>query len=184
MTRFATVMVTYLASLGTIASVVVPVTPRLVWNASASAPIGLYRIDPDARPSVGDLVAIRPPDALAAFLAERGYVGRGALLLKPIGAVTDQRVCRIGLSVSVDSAVVAEARERDRLGRNLPNWQGCVRLGESDVFLLNPAVPDSLDGRYFGPIDVDAVVGRATPIWLLNSRAHTAGTISEPPPTP
>lgn len=184
MTRFATVMVTYLASLGTIASIVVPVTPRLVWNASASAPIGLYRIDPDARPTVGDLVAIRPPDALAAFLAERGYVGRGALLLKPVAAVTGQRVCRIGMNVSIDSAVVAVASERDRLGRDLPDWQGCVRLGEGEVFLLNPAVPDSLDGRYFGPIDVDAVVGRATPIWLPHGTGHTAGSISEPSPAP
>src|SRR3546814_16595743 len=28
--------------------------PRLLWNASASAPIGLYRIDPGATPRAGD----------------------------------------------------------------------------------------------------------------------------------
>lgn len=87
-----------------------PGTPR-----PARRPV-LYRIGPGATPAVGDLVASRPPDALAAFLAERGYVGRGALLLKPIATVTGQRVCRIGLSVSIGSTVIVEARVRDRLG--------------------------------------------------------------------
>src|SRR3546814_10002169 len=34
--------------------------PRLLWNASQSAPAGLYRIDPGAAPVVGDWVAIAP----------------------------------------------------------------------------------------------------------------------------
>ena len=30
---------------------------------------------------------------------------------------------------------------------------------------MNADVRDSLDGRYFGPIPVSAVIGRATPIY-------------------
>ena len=38
------------------------------------------------------------------------------------------------------------------------------RSGVDDIFLLNPAVRDSLDGRYFGPLLASNVLGRATPI--------------------
>src|SRR3546814_7684840 len=38
--------------------------PRFTWNASASAPIGLYRPTPMSHPPVGALVAITPPAQL------------------------------------------------------------------------------------------------------------------------
>ncbi len=45
--------------------------PRLIWNASASAPIGLYRIHPDRDPPAGALVAVAPPKWLARWLSAR-----------------------------------------------------------------------------------------------------------------
>ena len=47
--------------------------PRAIWNASASAPIGLYRIHPDRDPAIGALVAVAPPERLAHWLSTRGY---------------------------------------------------------------------------------------------------------------
>ena len=43
-------------------------TPRLVWNASASAPIGLYWIVPAEAPRRGDLLAIRSRSGLVSYL--------------------------------------------------------------------------------------------------------------------
>ena len=40
-----------------------------------------------------------------------------------------------------------------------------VRLANGDLFLMNPAVRDSLDGRYFGPLPARAVIGKATPLY-------------------
>ena len=40
---------------------------------------------------------------------------------------------------------------------------GPSRAGE--VFLMNPGVPDSLDGRYFGPLPASSIIGRAAPVW-------------------
>ena len=39
-----------------------PPAPRLVWNASASAPIGLYAVTPGAEGDPGDMVIARVPD--------------------------------------------------------------------------------------------------------------------------
>lgn len=54
----------------------------------------------------------------------------------------------------------------DRLGRPLPTWHGCRRLESGEVFLLNPAEPDSLDGRYFGTLLRTNIVARLCPVWV------------------
>lgn len=150
--------------------------PRVIWNASASAPIGLYRVHPDRDPPTGALVAVMPPARWSRWMAGRGYLPEDVPLLKRVAAKSEQRVCRIGAVVSVDARPVASARARDGQGRPLPVWQGCRTLGPGEIFLLNPSVPDSLDGRYFGPLPASAVIGRATPLHL---RAP-----SSPPSTP
>jgi type IV secretory pathway protease TraF len=40
-------------------------------------------------------------------------------------------------------------------------------LAGDEVFLMNWDEPASLDGRYFGPIPLHAVVGRAVPLWTF-----------------
>lgn len=138
--------------------------PRVIWNASASAPLGLYRIEPERDPPLGTLVAVAPPAPLGRWMAARGYLGDGVPLLKHVAAKAGQRVCRIGRVVSVDGRPVVVALGRDRIGRPLPVWQGCRSLAAGEMLLLNPAHPDSLDGRYFGPLPASTVLGRAIPI--------------------
>jgi conjugative transfer signal peptidase TraF len=143
--------------------------PRLIWNASASAPTGLYRIDADAPPRLGDLVAIEPPPALASFLAARGYLPRGLPLLKRVAALPGALVCRSGAFVTIDGAGAARALARDRANRPLPDWTGCRTVGRGEIFLLN-AAPDSLDGRYFGSLPATGLIGTAHPL-LTRSNA-------------
>lgn len=139
--------------------------PDLIWNASASTPIGLYRVTSSRSLGVGDLVVVRPPPALAEVLDHGGYLPRGVPLLKHIGALSGQGVCRLNEQIVIDGTHVADALARDRRGRLLPRWRGCLTLADDQVFLLNPDRPDSLDGRYFGPLSLYTVIGRATPIW-------------------
>jgi len=138
--------------------------PRVIWNASASAPLGLYRLQPERDPPLGTLIAVALPERLGRWMAERGYLGKGVPLLKHVVAKAGQRVCRTGGVVSIDARPVAIAITRDRLGRALPVWQGCRTLATDELLLLNPAHPDSLDGRYFGPLPASTVLGRAIPI--------------------
>lgn len=139
--------------------------PRLIWNASASVPIGLYAISPPRPPAAGDLVAVEPPAPLADFLSEGGYLPPGVPLLKHVAALPGQRVCRIGRTITVDAEIVGEASLRDRRGRSLPVWSGCTTLTAGHVFLLNPGAAGSLDGRYFGPLPASSIIGHARPVW-------------------
>ena len=43
-------------------------------------------------------------------------------------------------------------------------------VSDGEFFALNGDVPTSLDGRYFGPLLLSSVIGRATPIWTVKDR--------------
>ena len=133
MTRFGYVMLAYLASMATIGTAFLDPSPRLVWNASASVPIGLYAVRPGHDATRGALVAVTPPAPLATYLAQRHYLPRNVPLLKQVAAVAGQRICRIRGRITVDGATLGHARRRDRLGRPLPVWQGCHRLGRGEI---------------------------------------------------
>ncbi len=139
--------------------------PRLIWNASASVPIGLYAVRSVDNLHVNELVAVSPPEGVAAFLAMRGYLPRDVPLLKHVAALPGQTVCRYGVVVTVDHVILGVAQHHDRKGRDLPVWQGCRTLVEGQVFLMNAEIPDSLDGRYFGPFPAVTIIGRAVPMW-------------------
>ena len=139
---------------------------RLVWNVSASVPLGLYRIEPGHSPKIGELAAVRPEPALSQLMANRRYVEQGALLGKPVAAVTGARVCRQQQRITINGQQRASALDHDRFGRELPRWRGCRNLGAGQYFLLAPNVPASFDSRYFGPIAAANVIGRATPLWI------------------
>ena len=165
MTRFRYVMATTAATLGIAITGFVPTAPRLVWNASASVPIGFYTVTPTQRIEVPDLVAVIPPEPIASFMVKRGYVARDVPLLKHVLGLPGQRVCRAGRAISVNGVPLGEARDHDSLGRDLPVWLGCRVIAEGEVFLMNLDVSDSLDGRYFGPLPASTVIGRATPLF-------------------
>jgi conjugative transfer signal peptidase TraF len=164
-TRFGYVMTTYFAVMVVGVLSFLPVAPRLVWNASASVPLGLYSIEPARHLEVTDLVAIRTPEPLASFMAERRYLPRGVPLMKRVAALPGQRVCRDGAHITVDGIDMGDALARDRAGRALPSWHGCRHIGDGEVFLMNWAASDSMDGRYFGPLTTASIIGRAIPLW-------------------
>ncbi len=150
----------------------VPWPPWLLWNASASVPIGLYLLRPADQVTIGDLVAVQPPPELSDFLDERGYLPRHVPLLKHVVALPGANICRAGNTITVDQSVVGSALLQDSLGRSLPRWEGCRRLTDGDIFLMNPEAPDSLDGRYFGALPSTAITGRLVPVWVHSGSAH------------
>jgi conjugative transfer signal peptidase TraF len=145
----------------------VDVPLRFLWNASASVPRGLYMVS-DRMPVRGDLAVVRPAPDIVRYMARRRYVPLGIPLLKPVAAVSGETACRAGVAVTIDGRPAAMALRADRLGRPLPVWSGCVRLGADDYFLLARGSPSSFDSRYFGRVKADAIFGRAVPIWTAS----------------
>lgn len=138
--------------------------PRLAWNATQSAPVGLYHVDSDAAISRGDLVLAHTPRSVRRLAAQRRYLPAKVPLIKRLAARDGDVVCAVADTVSINGVPVAQRLSHDRAGRALPRWQGC-RVLDGEIFLLMEDEPASFDGRYFGPVPASSVIGRLTPLW-------------------
>jgi conjugative transfer signal peptidase TraF len=139
--------------------------PLLIYNGSASAPLGFYRLVSGDPITQGDFVLARLPKPAAQLAANRHYLPRSIPVVKRVAALDGDRVCASSGVVRINDRVVAHALPADRAGRPLPAWQGCRALAPGEVFLLMPDAPASFDGRYFGPIPTTAIIGRLVPLW-------------------
>ena len=142
-----------------------PFAPMLVWNASASAPIGLYRIERNRSPEIGDFVLVRPDKTLERFIKERGYLPKDIPLLKRVAALAGDEICRHSEAIFINETRVADAQISDSFGRKMPSWSGCFTLKSGEILLLNDH-EKSLDGRYFGATRMDEVIGLARAVWV------------------
>lgn len=139
-------------------------TPQLIWNASASAPIGLYRVVSGA-PERGGFVLVRIPKSIEKLAAIRGYLPAGVPLIKRIAAVAGDDICAFDGAIIVNGEIIARQRKMDRAGRSLPRWNECRELVQGEFFLLGDA-PASFDSRYFGLVTSARVIGRLAPLWI------------------
>lgn len=154
-----------LAALGLAALSLSPSVPSFVWNASASAPLGLYRVEQTNGLGKGDLVLAWAPESARRLAATRGYLPESVPLAKRIAAMAGDTVCGRDGILLINGWVAAIQLPADPQGRSLPPWTGCRALTADEVLLLMAEVWDSFDGRYFGPISASAIVGKLVPIW-------------------
>src|SRR3546814_10509098 len=122
--------------------------PQLVWNSSASAPVGLYAVDDAAPLARGDMVIARVPIAFRMLAARRHYLPANVPLVKRVAATVGDEVCAVGARVTVNGRLAAKRQTRDGAGRPMPWWSGCAELGRGEYFLLMAGSPASFAGRY------------------------------------
>lgn len=137
----------------------------LIINLTASVPLGLY-VRSGGLPKTGQMVLIRLPTSLRNFAAQRGYLPFARLLIKSVTAGPADVVCRLGSRLWIGGYNGVWPSRTDGLGRPLPKWSGCRRLGASELFVLGTQ-SGSFDGRYFGPINRQSVVAVVRPILVF-----------------
>jgi conjugative transfer signal peptidase TraF len=137
---------------------------RLVWNASASAPVGLYRLHPTKSVRRGDMVVAWTPEPARELAARRHYLPANVPLVKRVAAAPGDEVCAVAGSVLINRSRVATRLRSDGAGRPMPWWSGCRRLETGEYFLLMDS-RGSFDGRYFGITRRSELLGRAVLLW-------------------
>jgi conjugative transfer signal peptidase TraF len=144
--------------------IALPPAPRLVWNVSASAPIGLYAVSPGAWLEPGDMAIARVPGRYRQLAADRRYLPLNVPVVKRVAGYSGDKVCAVGNQILVNGRSAAERQTRDSKRRPLPKWSGCIRLHGREVFLFMDN-PSSFDGRYFGVTRGADIIGKARLLW-------------------
>lgn len=143
-----------------------PPNTRIVYNPSASAPLGWYLIQPNASIRPGDYVVARLPLPIAALAQERGYLPAHVPLLKRVAAIGGAAVCVRADVLYIDGEPRVRLLTHDGLGRPLPRWMPCRTLRADELLLLNTEHSASFDSRYFGAVRRASVRGKAVPLWI------------------
>jgi conjugative transfer signal peptidase TraF len=169
----AAALVAFLLS-ALVASIVWKPRPLLVWNSSASAPIGLYAVMPPDDVRTGEMVIAWTPEPARSVAARRRYLPSNVPLVKRVEAGSGDRVCAIGGDIRVNGRRVAKRRSADGKGRPMPWWIGCRDLTTREYFLLMDS-PASFDGRYFGVTRMEDLAGRAVLLWAKPAKGSNDG---------
>jgi conjugative transfer signal peptidase TraF len=142
---------------------------RVVYNASASAPLGWYTARPPASLHPGDYVVADLPLAVAEFAEQRAYLPHTVPILKHVGALAGQHVCIRNRVVSIDGRALGHALQTDGAHRELPVWNHCRVLTADEIFLFSANPEGAFDSRYFGPVSRTAVRAVAQPLWTWSA---------------
>ncbi len=144
--------------------------PLALWNSSPSEPVGLYVRD-RAAPAVGRLIAFRPPPDAWPYVGQTMPERARTSILKTVVASRGDLVCARDARLRLNGRDIAPIAARDRLGRALPHWTGCRRLGVDEFFVYSARIANSFDSRYYGPVRRRDVIGVYRPVgrvrWAL-----------------
>lgn len=143
-----------------------PRHPMVIYNPSESAPRGWYAVRATTVVSDRRYVLVRLPPTVQKLAGQRGYLPMGVPLVKNVAASVGDEVCERDGLVQINGVAVAVALPRDGAGREMVAWSGCRRLGDGEVFLVSTTSSASFDSRYYGPMERDAVIGEAIPLWI------------------
>jgi conjugative transfer signal peptidase TraF len=146
------------------------------FTLTPSVPRGFYLQTGDAV-EVGRLVTFCPPEDVAAYALERGYLHRGSCPggVEPLGkyvlAAEGDTVTlnEDGLAVNGRAVPHSAVYARDVMGRELMHYAfGEHVVGEDSLFAFSGHHPRSFDSRYFGPVPESSVRGVLRPLWTFD----------------
>ncbi|MDC0535478.1 S26 family signal peptidase [Francisellaceae bacterium] len=132
----------------------------IVFQESASMPVGYYFVYPSSSIKANNIVLISVSKKLSDFLITRGYLKGNKPLLKEVLAVPGDAVCFHESSVSVANKDFPLFK-LDKEGRMLPKIKYCSTLKRGEYFVIGTASEHSFDSRYFGIINGEQILGIA-----------------------
>ena len=147
----------------------------IVWNASPSMPVGIWRVTAVRSIIRGQVVTLCPSQATAALGLDRGYLDGGecttgvAPLLKPIAAVPGDTVEVSDVGIAVNGTLLrhSAAMAADDLGRPMQAVPvGTYAVGRGEIWVVSSYDPRSFDSRYYGPVPVENIRGTARPLFI------------------
>lgn len=139
--------------------------PRYYLNLSPSVPLGLYKLIPlKGQLRVGELVIFEVPKPARPYVHGRGWLPEGWLLMKKVGALPGDKVTITNDLLKINGLDVGPIYELDSEGKPLPQIRDDFHVPARHFLPVATGIQNSFDGRYFGPVPVSLIKGKAVAI--------------------
>lgn len=133
----------------------------LTYQVTASMPKGFYFIRPSKHYRRRDIVLFKPPENFLNFLLQKKWLPKHGLMLKYAVGIPGDYVCQDAKWIYINSHKFAPIYQEYKPGKKLPNTNFCGELKKHQFLLMSTKLKNSFDGRYFGPVNDDRIIGRA-----------------------
>lgn len=134
------------------------------YNTNQSAPKGFYLISNSAELEKGQYVILSIPENAVPIIQGRAWFKSEIPLLKKIGALPGDVVTISDEGLFINYIYIGPVFITDRQGLPLPQIRKTFTIKENE-FLPISTYERSFDGRYFGPISLNSIKNKVTPIW-------------------
>lgn len=140
----------------------------VVYNHSASLPVGWYVVVPDKNYKVGDIVVFDLQEKARALAVNRGWIRENDLFMKRIGALegVEYEITR-GRQFLINRNVFGDVQNVDSLGRNMPEYIGKYIVPPNE-FLPVADIANSYDGRYYGTVPIENIRFKVIPLYIID----------------
>ena len=139
---------------------------HLIYSTTPSVPQGLYLVVPAKHLQVNDMVEFVPPLPILSLMQTRHWLPKNHTMLKQVAALAGDHVC------IKDNWLLINGKQAVEIGEAtpLPKLTFCDRIAPGRLLLLGTGSSRSFDSRYFGPIPVERIIGKAIAIYLNHAR--------------
>lgn len=146
---------------------------RFYLNLSPSEPEGLYLVVPfQGRLRHGDYVLLIPPSNAYPYIYGRGWLPKNRLLLKNVYALPGDQVRITPRAIYINGRYIGPIEERDSAGLPMPKLRGRIPIPANCFLPVADRIPNSFDGRYFGPVPNTRIVHVVKPFWIWGRKVR------------
>lgn len=142
---------------------------HITYSATVSMPQGFYLVVPTKKIKRYDIVEFLPPAEAVAFARDLHWIPRSGLIIKYVYAIPGDDVCVRNEAIWINGKKIGKVYRFYAFEKLLPQTKICGKLKEEQYLLLSTKRERSFDGRYFGAISSCSILGRAIPIFIINS---------------
>jgi conjugative transfer signal peptidase TraF len=133
-----------------------------------SQPYGIYRRIPlNGQLKHGELVLFKVPDQASPYVYGRGWLPKGWLLLKNVGALPGDRFTISNHCLMINNKYIGPVFKQDSKSKPMPRLRGCYQVPKGYFLPISTHIKKSFDGRYFGAISTKLIVGKAKPVIIF-----------------
>jgi len=156
----------FIALLALTVSIIKSAGFHMTYSATKSMPRGLYLIAPTKKIARYDIVELIPPPIALDFIKKNHWAPQSGSIIKYVFAIPNDHVCIHHQAIWINNKKIGRVYKFYAPNKLLPQTKICGKLKANQYLLLSTESERSFDGRYFGLVSSQEILGHAIPVFI------------------